>query len=289
MTEIEDHSDYSVLVYKHNDLELVYENNFKRIVTTNDIKSGQLLALEHVYAAKPEICCRIIENNEKLFDTYHPRALSHAESKERFMQAREKLSHNCFGLMDGNNIINIFIHQINHSCDASCAVYIQENHTFDETKVIFMELYSVRNITKGNEITINYGPDTAHKRDFECKCGKDDAERHKVFTVTANLAYAISTMHSDIIQKKLYEYLQLPLAKKILLNQYLAVNGIYVSNNTIVGFDTNGAVMINNVVRKCMKITDPLLCNETINPVKLGLFMQILNESIIDKPSMENI
>jgi hypothetical protein len=291
-TNIEDFSDYSAIIYKHPNIEACDVNNYKSIVATKDIKFGELLLLEHVFAAKTPICFMVIENNAKLFDSYHPRTTKHADTVNRLEQAKEKLLHNCFGLANGNNLINIYLQQINHSCTASCAVFVQENYVMEDTNIIFMELYAINKITKGSELTINYGPETSHKRDFECKCGKDLAQRQLIFNISSNLAKSLSTKNGPDIKRKIKQYLEQPLAKKILLNQYLSVNGIYINSNTISGYSQEGVTMMNDVIHKYMgldkneiKTTNGKVIEETMNTHKLNLFLQILNEIILTKPN----
>jgi len=65
-------------------------------------------------------------------------------------------------------------------------IAIQQNYTIDNTNVIFMELYAIKDIEADAEITINYGPVTAHNRDFKCGCLLDFATRLKIFIAIPN-------------------------------------------------------------------------------------------------------
>ena len=289
MTEY--YTDYSALIYKHSSIEACDTNNYKSIIALQDIKCGELLLLEHVFSAPATICHLVIENNAKLFDSYHPRTTKFIDTIDKSELAKEKLTHNCFG-MAGNKIINIYLQQINHSCTASCAVYIHEHCTLADTNIVFMELYTVKYIAKGTELTINYGPETSHKRDFKCNCGKKLVEREKIFLISANLAKSLSGKNNTVVKEKIFEYLELPLSKKILLNQYLSVNGIYMNDNTISGYSIEGRDMINSVIHKCMGIgenqiesIDGKIIEAPMNAHKLNLFLRILNENILLKHS----
>lgn len=285
---VEIFNDYASLVYKHPGIEARETDNYKFIVATTDIECGELLILEHVFAAKREICHLVIENNAGLFDLYHPRTTKHIESNNRVEQSYKKLSSNCFGTANGNNIINIYIQQLNHSCTASSAISVHENHTFEDTNVVFMELYAVKKISAGSEITINYGPETAHNRDFVCNCGMEISERQKIFNVTASLVRSLRDRNEDSTSEKIHNYLMNPLSKKILLNQYLSVNGIYINKNTISGYNQSGLDMINNIVHQYLGFNDnnvmganDKIIEQPINQHKIELFLSILNEKFL--------
>ncbi len=283
---IEIYNDYAALIYKHPSIEACDIDNYKLIKATSDIECGELLILEHVFAAQSEICHRVVVNNAELFDLYHPRTIKHSECVDKYDQSWKKISSNCFGMASGNKLINLFIQQINHSCTATCAINVQENHTIEDTNVVFMELFAVKKISSGSEITINYGPETAHDRDFICDCGFDLTKRRKIFNVTAILCKALRDRNEDFINEKIHNYLTNPLSKKILLNQYLSVNGIYINKNTISGYNKDGLSMINRLVHEYMGITDDIITNDgkvieqPINEHKIGLFLNILNNEI---------
>jgi hypothetical protein len=294
--DVEAFNDYAALVYKNPKIEECNDNNYKFIRATSDIECGELLVIEHVFAARAEICHLVIENNSELFDSYHPRTTKHSDTIDKFSQASNKLSSNCFGISNGNKIINIFIHQINHSCTASCAIYVCENHEHENTNIIFMELYSVKKITKGSEITINYGPETAHKRDFDCNCGIELDERQKIFNITVSLVRALRDRHNKIVNEIIYNYLLNPISKKILLNQYLSINGIYMNKNTISGYNESGLNMINQTIHHFMGLAEEKIRNtddnkiieQSLNPYKISLFLKILNENIFTARHTEN-
>ncbi|XWV26599.1 SET domain-containing protein-lysine N-methyltransferase [Tupanvirus soda lake] len=287
--DIVEYNDYAALIYKHPDIELQDVNNFRSVRATRNIKTGELLILEHVFSAKSATCHLAIENNEALFNLYHPRITSFAETKaeDKTEQTKQKLSHNCFGVPNGNKVMNIYLQQINHSCTASCGVYIREDYTFEGTNVVFMELYAIKNIEKDTEITINYGPDTSHNRDFKCDCGLEIEKRQMIFSISSNLARTLSFDNNKNIKEKIFKYLQIPISKKILLNQFLAINGIFVNNNIVSCYTQEGVNMINNVVHSYLgingdiKTDDGKVIEDKINRHKLNIFMHILNEGIL--------
>ncbi|XWV25338.1 hypothetical protein QJ856_gp0432 [Tupanvirus deep ocean] len=288
-SDIVEYNDYAALIYKHPNIEVCDINNFRSIRATQNIKTGEMLLLEHVFSAKSATCHLAIENNEALFNMYHPRISSFVETKleDKFEQTKKKLSHNCFGMANGNKLINIYLQQINHSCTASCAVYVQEDYTFEGTNIVFMELYAIKNIEKDTEITINYGPDTAHKRDFECNCGLEIDKRQMIFNISSKLVKILSVDNNKKIKEKVYKYLHTPISKKILLNQFLANNGIFVNNNSISCYTKEGVEMINKVVHSYLGINgdikndDGKIIEDKINQHKLNIFMHVLNEGIL--------
>ncbi len=99
------------------------------------------------------------------------------------------------------------ITKINHSCLANSAVYIQTKYTKGNVNINFMEIYAIRPIKKGEQITINYGPETAHKRDFECTCGKELEERKHIFYVSVSVASSLSSMNHGRVNEYIINYL----------------------------------------------------------------------------------
>ena len=263
------------------------ENNYKFIKTNTDIKCGELLLIEHVLANNNQICGLIIKYNEYLFNQFHPRTTNHQEAKKLSLEeidnmVYEKASHNCFSL-DKNLLLTNTITKMNHSCNPLCGVFIQENYTKENTLTIFMEVYALKNISANTELTINYGPKTAHNRDFTCDCGKTMEERVKHFEITTKLALCFSKTHNEIIREKICEYLNTLVAKRILLNHYLANNGVFVDKGNVSSFTTDGATIINNTVNSFMNL-DPNKFNNEIyegpmNETRLNLFVWILENN----------
>ena len=82
-------------------------------------------------------------------------------------------------------------------------------------------MYALQNIERGTEITISYGPDIGHNRDFVCPCDKSTEERQKRFTIICKLAESMGKRNELFIQKQICEYLESVIAKKILFYHYL--------------------------------------------------------------------
>lgn len=172
--DYQDSVEYMSVVYQNASIEIDDQNDYKSIKATTDIPIGQLLLIEHVYASSHFNCHSIVEHNRELFNTFHPRLIPFDQATDRFEQVSQKIIHNCFGMSNGDKLLTYTITKINHSCAPSCGVYVQEKYSIEDTNIIFMELYSVKKIPKGEELTINYGVDSGHKRDFICQCGLDD-------------------------------------------------------------------------------------------------------------------
>ena len=281
--------EYIKTIYVHPSFTSCDDKGYKFIKTSDDIELGELLLIEHVYASNFDTCRYIIENNTYLFNMYHPRIKQYSEiSKEdKFEHVKNKLSHNCFGYENDQKIMTDSITKINHSCDPNCAVHVQEKYNLNNTNVIFMELFTIRAIKKNAEITICYGPETAHNRDFECKCGKELPERKKRYNITSGLAKTLSMQNNLRIKEKIFKYLESCDAKKILLNHYLSTKGIIINNNTITAYTNDGKTLINNLVYKYLNIGDELLSSskqimsESIGNYKISLFLKILNETLL--------
>lgn len=277
------HNEYSAVVYMSKKIEQKYENNFRSIMCVKDIDIGELLMIEHVYSAPHNVAIYTIAYNKEVYEGFYPRNSSWEDKTDILKQAQEKLSHNCFGTKNKNFLFNNVIYQINHSCTASCGVYISHEKNIQNTDIIFMELYSIKKIKAGEEIFINYGPSTAHTRDFTCLCGIPEEKRNKIFSVGVGIVKSLSIKYNENINKKIFKYASSTLFKKILLYQYLSVNGIYINNGVISGFTEEGAIIINKLLSKFME-TDENMTNE-----KLRIFLYVIEKLIIDNILEEKI
>ncbi|AGF85501.1 RNase_H domain-containing protein [Moumouvirus goulette] len=281
-------NEYIVEIYQHPGIEEQDKNNYKSVFATRDISFGELLLIEHSYSGSNTDSQLIVANNNILFDLYHPRIkkFSECNETERLQQSVEKVSHNCFGL-NNNKILTFGITKINHSCDPNCSVFIQERYRHSNTEIIFMELFAVRNIKKGSELKISYGPETGHNRDFECNCGKNVEERKKLFDTVSGISRKLSEINRELIREKIYSHIESIPGKKILLNHYLSTKGLYLNNNTIVSYTSQGERVINDVLRKYMNLDSKMSENDIIgstpiNNNKIAIFLQILSENILD-------
>ncbi|MEM3062371.1 MAG: SET domain-containing protein-lysine N-methyltransferase [Nitrososphaerota archaeon] len=288
--------EYMTVVHKHPALTVCEENNFKYVKVTEDIKFGELLLVEHVYASDNNICYLIVRYNEYLFDQYHPRKVKFADAvkldeNEISVMVSEKISHNCFGFGENSKLITDTITKLNHSCDQNCAVYINVSYKIEETNVVFMELYAIKNIKKDSEITISYGPETSHKRDFVCNCGKSLNQRKKHFNIVSRLASSLSRNINNEVRVKIYNYLHSTKARRILMNHYLANNGIIVNNNNIAAYTKNGMKMINKLFYRFIGV-DPectnIANNNIITSLKISTFMLILESYLSSKKNIED-
>lgn len=281
--------EYMGLVYINPAIEIGDINDYKFIKTRADIKRGELILVEHVFANNQSVCSLAIKYNEHLFDEYHPRAVKYrdalAMTNEKIDEiVHEKLAHNCFSL-EKNLLLTNTITKMNHSCDPSCAVYIQENYCTEDTPTIFMELYAIQNIPANTEITISYGAKTSHERDFTCNCGKSLEERQRHFGVVTQLANYFSNQNNAEVKTLINNYLSLATAKRILLNHYLATNGIFMDKSRVNVYTTDGGKIINDVVNAFMKL-DPGKFNAAIregpiNEARIDIFMWILENKFL--------
>lgn len=288
--------EYTADVYRSPAIVIQDENNFKSIKAVEDIKSGELLLIEHAYSNIPGACKLIIQYNEYLFDQYHPRTTKFKDTvdMDKTVVAEmvgEKFAHNCFGLDEKKYTITSTITKINHSCDPNCAVQINEKYNTEDTETVFMEMFAVRNISKGTELTISYGPVTSHERDFVCDCGKTLEVRTKYFNVISNITTYFSHNNNDMIREKICSYLKTSKAKKILLNHYLSNCGIFVNNGIINAYTIKGMDLINDIINAFMNI-DPTKFNDEIKagpmtPAKISMFMAILENNFFGNQESE--
>lgn len=289
------HNEYIINVYKNPKIEICDENNYKSIRAIDDIKIGELLLIEHVFAGSMANCHILVEHNEYLFNMYHPRSINFTDIENKFTSVQEKISHNCFGLENNDKLITDTITKINHHCDPNCVVYIQEKYEIKNTHTIFMELFAIRNIKKGTELTISYGPVTGHERDFVCNCGKELPERKKIFSIISSLAKELSIRNNNIIRELICNYLETNASKKILMNHFLATKGIFMNKNSISAFSSEGEKLINNMIYRYMNIKesdlesiDDNIKKKPMNNFKINIFLAILNSSLFKNNETNN-
>lgn len=249
-------SEYCAVVFVDG-IKIQENNNYKSVVATRNIKTGELLLIEHACATQLATLFAIVAHNEYIFDQYHPRITKWRDEKNRDKMAQEKVQHNSFNF---NNLplMTDFIAKCNHYCDPNCAISPSRTLSFaGEYIAVFMEVFAVKDIIAGQEIMISYGPETGHQRDFTCNCKYDLSERTKLYSATADMAALFSKVHADNIDKLILEYRDKKDARRIMMNQYLAQNGIVVNNGRIVGADkTIGGKLITDVIRMNAKNTD---------------------------------
>lgn len=277
--------DYVGLIYTHPEIAISDTGNFKSIVANSSIRKGELLILEHVLINTRENCHRIINFNEHLYNTYHPRNKSYSEStpEERIPQTIEKVSHNCFN-KNGNLLMADFIVKFNHSCTPNACVYIREDYQHEGVNTVFMEVYALIMMNPGNQITISYGPDTGHKRDFVCGCGLRPKRRHRIFDQNAKIVSIMSALNESNVKRLISEYLETPLANRIIFNHCLMNMGIFFNQGHISATNAEGIATINNTIKRIVKVSSETLAEQGIvldnqnSAAKSHLFLLIMQD-----------
>lgn len=268
-------TEYTCVVYQSPKISTGEKDGYIYIMAKENISFGEIIMVEHVLTAPTNVCHLIINYNEYLFDSYHPRTVKFkdATADERHLMTKEKICHNCFGVGENLLILSHQITKLNHSCTPNCVVFIRHHYKGDDTRIVFMELYCIRDIKEGSEVMISYGPETSHKRDFECGCGKELVERTKMFNVISALAKVLSDKSKLQIEEKIYYYLQMAVSKKVLMNQFLSTKGVFMNKDQVAIFTTEGEKVINEIISKNSKIKS----GDGMNNAKIGIFLRILN------------
>jgi len=259
-------NEYTAIVYQSLAVNYCDENNFKSIIANDHIKFGSIIMIEHILMDDFSNCMFIVENNEVLFDTYHPRTnkFINLTREERRELAIKKINSNAFGHQD-KKLLTRYITCLNHSCNPNCFAFIRDKYEFEATNIIFMELYAIKDIKIGEELTISYGPKTGHERDFECSCGKELEEREKIFDITNKIGSYLSAKSESQIKELIYNYLQTKLSRKILLNHYLVSKGLAMDQDALVSFTKDGSDYVNEIVNKKFKSTINDNANDNAN------------------------
>jgi len=93
--------EYTSLVYSHDSLVFLFENNVRSVMTKSDIIPGTLLMIEHGYCGSRENCAGLVSSNRKIFNDFHPRRIDFDSDipRDRLVkEAMEKVNHNSFGI-----------------------------------------------------------------------------------------------------------------------------------------------------------------------------------------------
>lgn len=267
---------YTGIVYQSGSITIHEENNYKSIKSTKDIAIGELLLIEHTFSAQLEIVFAVVQHNEYMFDQYHPRTAKWKENVNRKHLAIEKVKNNSFNFNNEPLVPNV-VAKINHSCSPNCAISVNNNLQIYGANIVFMELYAVNNITAGTEITISYGPETSHQRDFVCGCNKPLQLRQDDFNNIIMLGESYSKANKEIVTQRMREHLDTQTGRQILLYQYLAIKGIFINNHKIVAITKEGYGLINNIVNKNNMIDN----NSENNGNKIELFWNFVNKTFV--------
>jgi len=199
------------------------------IKATTNIKTNELILVEHILGGSSFVIQNIVRGNTQLFNNLYPRNINNCE---RDSIADQKIKLNIFQNGEDFLILGNTISYFNHSCNPNAvALY----YTLGQNDMVCVVVYAVRDISKHESISISYNPNTGHtldkeeknKRDFVCTCETTLEERTKL---------------NETIRKKFIGYRNLKL--KNIINTYtnssifrlkklrymLAKDGLYTNN-----------------------------------------------------------
>ena len=282
------YNEYMHILYSHPSVTVCEENGYKYVKTTSDIKFGELLIVEHVYCDNNINSHLVVGHNDFLFNAYYPRSKP-INDEDKMKLTGKKIQYNAFGNAE-INILTYLISNINHSCDPTCGTTMRKEYKHDDIYVIFMEIYSIKPIKEGTELTINYRADMGHehKNDFICTCGKDLLFRQKKINIIKKLIQTLSQNNYEMVSKKICEYLETSISSKIILNHQLANKGIFMNKNTIGACTKKGEKMVNDIIYRSLGLTENndnqknIAFDPKVNTQKINLFLQIMNENLMN-------
>lgn len=279
--------EYIKLVSKHADIEITKRDNYFSVHSRANIPKGKLIILEHVLTVPRHLCNLIVNFNEYLFNTYHPRTKSYSEytPEERAPVTLEKIKHNCFGYHE-DILVTDTITKLNHSCRPNCCVFINHAQKVQNINVVFMEIHSVRNICAGDEITISYGPKTAHTRDFVCNCGMNDEQLTKIFNKNVAAVKNYSYQQKRRTERIIVDYLSTVASRRVLFYHCMVYQGIIMNRGLVSVIDNKGLqIMERWVTEACqgeIRAKDPNdeQAVKDARRLKLRAFAQIIAKHI---------
>lgn len=207
---------YSNLLYKNNSIEIINLNNYYSIKSINSIPSNTLLLLEHSLSSLTSInnIINIVNQNKDLYSFLCPREINYNNKNNNI--SINKVTSNIFQY-NQLYILNKYISCLNHSCLCNCLILYTIINNNLNIPIVFMSVYSIRDINKDEELTIMYGVNIGHDENnkyhhFSCNCGLTKEERVEMSLKLKAMASSSSnkkySAHRDIIS--LYCKNQLP-------------------------------------------------------------------------------
>jgi len=157
-----------------------------------------------------------------------------------------------------------------------------------------MELYAIKQIPADTEITISYGPENSHKRDFVCPCQTDLEQRQKYFEVSTKLArsYRLRDNIETFIKKKLEEYYNSPKGSRINLNHFLAYKEIFFNEGVVKFCTPSGYQFLLSFVKKflgeCEMEVSYNMRNLTFENI-IEIFHFIIENQVMDYNELDNM
>lgn len=225
---------YTSIVYMHPAFSVINNNNFKSVTAANDIKTGEIILIEHVFKNTTEICTLLIRENDHLFNSLYPREinLGTMDNETKTKIALNKLNLNCFEFDREHTAFGQEISNINHHCNANCVVVFYTNSINEKIDVSYFILYAIRNITKGSELHIIYNTERGHcaESDFQCNCGKSLEERNMLINLIFKMAKSFHRLKVSTFSEIIREYESSEIARRNIFYQYMVSIG-YVKND----------------------------------------------------------
>jgi hypothetical protein len=224
---------YTRTVYQNESIHIDTNNDYISVKAKNDIKYGELLLIEHIFRGTDNICTLVIRENEYLYNELYPR-ISKWSKNERD-DANTKSIKNRFSEDGGIYYLGNMMSKINHSCDSNCIILCVKKKIFDDLIINYLILYSIKNITKEDEITIMYGHIRGHNNedDFECGCRQSAEDRQKRWIIVNNIGNRIQKTEHIRLDNIIVEYEKLSESKNTMMYQYLASCGYVISNDRV--------------------------------------------------------
>lgn len=210
-------------IFKSKKISFEIKNNYKFVKSTQDIKKGEILLIEHTFTSEDDnIIKNAILNSPELFNNLYPRKMCWSEN---FLEevtpevedlCYEKTQKNVFhnnGLFSIGLDISSFNHLITPNACVKYSNFMVEKGTY----CILLYVYCVRDIMYDEEITIFYSNGYAES------LGDQITEDTNSFKLQDNY---IKNIHLQYIKKDI--------CKNIIFNHICIIHyGIYFINNTI--------------------------------------------------------
>lgn len=198
-------SEYTNLVYKHKSLKIT-----DKITAINNINQNELLLIEQLFTGQSNICMTLIRNNEHLFNNLEPKneIWSLEKINELDEHANKKTIRNCLQIDDTNLIFGEELSKIINTKTQNTITFNHVRYSL-YMNVTYICVYAKHVIKKGQTIGLvieqnNEIVNNLHEREY------------------------------DNITKILVEYENTEIFKKTAIQQKMAMEGLYESDNVMI-------------------------------------------------------
>lgn len=212
-------------------------SNQRRIVTTRDVVSGELLLLEHRLIADRKTITYALITDREWFNALYPRDTPYdANNAQATIEtAVRKLHNNCFNARDNEFALYNWVCAINHNCMSTVALYSVNFGAPNSSGAT--AVFSLQPLRSGDELWVNYGNNLGHSQNdtndlvgihqFECSCGKTAEQRRLSWELQQRMVKRMYHAREVEVRSLVNDYIRTLTYKTIAIRQELGKQGCF--------------------------------------------------------------